>query len=504
MKTELYGFQYDFIQNNGHSIVFTERQGKPLKVEDINSLQRKMIESNTIPHLLPLEVEEIDFRVRVYYNLTAKRMLTPYLKEKSLSMNEYYTLFLTIISTLEDSRLYMLSDQQYVLKEDFIFIGKNVQDLYLTYLPFNDIEGKNESLEDVKALLLNIAGEVQGLMGGAFKHVLHYIKDPNFNLSGLKALIMKLQAAQTQPHAMYAGSEMASALYTHGHSESAPAFNGEHQRSSSASQQAEASSSQSNKQEKATLKGALPPLTSRERTSSILMVVLSLAILWKLYDAFTVPTMLYICSGLSGVVIILWLMYWKVWRPGVKRQEGREDVPRPKGISAGNVPGREPLFAEGVAYSPYSQPPITDFQMSPAFAEHNSTSSPLSKDDTVMLGDASEVLTESREQKTPSTIRPFLEVIREGNQKEKVKLDTDHFVIGRNAEAVQYVENSIGVSRAHIEFVHLDGTYGVKDLGSKNGTQLNEEQLVPYKLYALKDQDKVFIGKVEYIFRMGT
>ncbi|WP_136603837.1 DUF6382 domain-containing protein [Paenibacillus dokdonensis] len=100
---------------------------------------------------------------------------------------------------------------------------------------------------------------------------------------------------------------------------------------------------------------------------------------------------------------------------------------------------------------------------------------------------------------------PVCYLLREGEgetRAERIELRQQHFVIGRSEEVAQYVENSVGASRAHVELSRTeDGGYQIKDLGSKNGTRLLGEMLVPYKEYPLHDGDHFIIVKGAYTFR---
>ena len=46
---------------------------------------------------------------------------------------------------------------------------------------------------------------------------------------------------------------------------------------------------------------------------------------------------------------------------------------------------------------------------------------------------------------------------------------------------VQYVDDSTGVSRAHVELSQSQSGYVIKDLGSVNGTMLQGNLLAPIK-----------------------
>jgi DNA-binding winged helix-turn-helix (wHTH) protein len=50
------------------------------------------------------------------------------------------------------------------------------------------------------------------------------------------------------------------------------------------------------------------------------------------------------------------------------------------------------------------------------------------------------------------------------------------------------------VSRQHVEIVLKDGKYWAKDLGSTNGTMLNDDRIVAGKLYELKHNSRLGLG----------
>jgi pSer/pThr/pTyr-binding forkhead associated (FHA) protein len=50
------------------------------------------------------------------------------------------------------------------------------------------------------------------------------------------------------------------------------------------------------------------------------------------------------------------------------------------------------------------------------------------------------------------------------------------------------------VSRRHVEIVEQDGRYQLRDLGSTNGTVLDDDRILPGKLYDLKHNCKIGLG----------
>ncbi|MEK3733809.1 DUF6382 domain-containing protein [Paenibacillus sp. FSL M8-0334] len=87
---------------------------------------------------------------------------------------------------------------------------------------------------------------------------------------------------------------------------------------------------------------------------------------------------------------------------------------------------------------------------------------------------------------------------------QRIELVQQHFIIGRSPEVAQYVASAPGTSRAHVELSRDQGGYLIKDLGSKNGTVLNGEPMVPYKGYALQEGDTFVIAGGKFSFRVSV
>lgn len=134
MIQEIVGLRYEFVHRHGHYMMLYRDEG--LQPEELSTHQLRMLESNAIPRLLPLEIQEIDFRIHLLYKLTSKRMLTHVLKVEGLTKMQLFKLLYTMVCTISDSGNYMLNEYNYVLKENFIFIGTDFTDIYLTYIPF--------------------------------------------------------------------------------------------------------------------------------------------------------------------------------------------------------------------------------------------------------------------------------------------------------------------------------------------------------------------------------
>lgn len=85
-----------------------------------------------------------------------------------------------------------------------------------------------------------------------------------------------------------------------------------------------------------------------------------------------------------------------------------------------------------------------------------------------------------------------LKVLKGDRSHERVSLDADKIVLGRNPDC-QVVINGTAVSRAHAQILRVDGRYYIEDLHSRNKTLVNGKELAPDTQVLLRDQDCIKI-----------
>ncbi len=90
-----------------------------------------------------------------------------------------------------------------------------------------------------------------------------------------------------------------------------------------------------------------------------------------------------------------------------------------------------------------------------------------------------------------------LRVLSGTHEGKDIVVKQDKFLIGRS-ESCQLRPKSESISRKHCALVQKDGRLLVLDLKSRNGTFVNDKQLVPEKAKILKDGDKLKVGAIEF------
>lgn len=75
------------------------------------------------------------------------------------------------------------------------------------------------------------------------------------------------------------------------------------------------------------------------------------------------------------------------------------------------------------------------------------------------------------------------------------------WVLGRDPRAELHVDQDAAISRRHLRVEFRDGRFVVEDLGSLNGSRVNDRPLQPGKPVALRDGDVLAAGASRFPFR---
>jgi serine phosphatase RsbU (regulator of sigma subunit) len=93
----------------------------------------------------------------------------------------------------------------------------------------------------------------------------------------------------------------------------------------------------------------------------------------------------------------------------------------------------------------------------------------------------------------------YLVVLKGLNAKQSISLDKDRVVMGRNAGCdVVFPANDFAVSREHACILRVQNKFYIEDMGSRNGTYVNNAQVTARQ--PLKDSDKIRICDFLYSF----
>lgn len=536
----MFGLQCDFIQQDGISMLLRSPSG--LTAEQMNMVQVRMLMGSSIGHHLRLMLREVDLQITLEYAVSCRKMLSHLLKSEKLDMTSFYGLLLQIAGAMDEGRLYMLQPELYALHADYIFVEGplNGGKVHLTYVPLQlaELPGAGASLQ---MLIMTLMSAITELAGNGVQRLLKYCGDADFSPAGLKLLLAELLTSQPLAEqrreapavglagpCMHAPSEprepkiggylREETLPRQGKTEAKTErsrtvpMDEEAERPPwlihySLGPEAEASGEATDIEAEDTEEIGSSP----HRTYTLLAGVLAVALLWKfLYFSHPQKLWLIVCAaGSLCIAAACWMIWSNRWRWGSGGTEaddkGEETAGQTFGYDFGST--LEPVKHEASPLERRPGIPLPD--RSVPFPEHK-----LGDTEMGSFGAAfpapSEAATTQLSRGTPEVSSgasarrmPHLERVHadEGGYPEKIEINRPSFIIGRSAEVAQYVENSEGASRVHVEISRGTDGFILKDLDSRNGTIYQGEVMVPYKEYPLTDGAQFSIIKGRYIFR---
>jgi hypothetical protein len=535
----VFGLFYEFKYQHGHLMELFKGEG--LNSKDLSSLQIRMLEANQVPHLLPLAIHEVDSCIRIHYPLSSKRMLSHVLKVEPFTLNHFAKLMYTIVSTLDESKNYMLNEANYVLKDHFIFIGLDWSDVYLTYVPLAMPHDEEDILPTLDKLLKKLS-----------KHVVEAEQQAIQNWIAKSTSLQTLQAYK-EAFLSLMDETLGDRDVTSSHS-----FSDNDKRNNSLVQpsshnqtddvKATASSLPKPRLPKAHLKRdtnltALPSMSSipnlsphphlqnqtnssapsqlpltplhplrlitfktpHQRTKWILIAaqLIFIAFLWQYYLANPSKSTLQIIAGMTLLIgdatfILLYKGIPTIPNMREARQADlavatavQENQPQHITLSSPSSPNSSSTSTTSATSATHANPSDMDNYYR-NLSMQTTMLSPSNANATVFLGKS----------KLPS-VGPRFEFQVEGVSN-SVPITSELFTIGRwdaNAKVDLELE-VVGVSRIHAEIIRTSDRYELRDAGSTNGTFLNDEPLVIYQAYPLKDGDIVRIIRQEMTFRV--
>ncbi|MEG0509564.1 MAG: FHA domain-containing protein, partial [Eubacterium sp.] len=75
------------------------------------------------------------------------------------------------------------------------------------------------------------------------------------------------------------------------------------------------------------------------------------------------------------------------------------------------------------------------------------------------------------------------------------------YLIGRSKRNVDFSINSNSVSRKHCVIEYIDNDFYISDIGSSNGTRVNNVKLINNEKKKLSFDDRIKLGEVVFFFR---
>ncbi|WP_139996346.1 DUF6382 domain-containing protein [Paenibacillus paridis] len=494
-------FRVDFTMNQEHEMTIDREDG--IFRGELDEIELKMLQQERVPNFLPMDWFEMDGKVSFRYKLSGMRMLLHRLQQQPLTMEQYYTLILGVTDALYECKHYMLRPEGCLLDEQYIFIGDDLHQIRLAYVPM-----KGSSFEqalgsgDLLSLIVRFTSYVEQIDGEGLKRVLHHLTAKRWPLAELRTTLLELigekrtkQTALTKQPAwqpeqqpgIIAGQPQLL-------EDEQPAIPPHLSLETNVALARKADPYRPLNSDFADYANILlddeegaDPTDTKKKWITAAGILIAIACVWRfVYLPAGTRQSLLISSGITLLCLALLLFIWRKRGNEDSNSQDRDFSQHQQESGYGTFSAtsmRGTTDAWGAAEA-QKEPPMS--APAPLHVVAANAAAPKGEP-TIFLGRDSL----STEQKSDPEI--WLQRSWEG-QHTKLELNEGFFRIGRMGEQLNYEELAGGVSRLHLEIVRVKGDYKAKDLGSRNGSLLNGQTMIPYKSYKLAIGDIIHLA----------
>jgi hypothetical protein len=462
------------------------QKGNPVLAAALSRLDLRMLERHSIPRILPLDVEEMNAEARLRYRLPVGLPLQSRFQAGGADAKLLMEVLLTIVTTLADSRVYLLDERKYALHPSLILIGESPRDIQMAYLPLRHLEQKPSLRHELYQLTLQLI-EWGHIPLEECSVMVECLKSSLFELEDFKQLLIALQfsPAGQMAASQQAAAEEAYPADTPWHTPPPPSATEELRQRAELQDDGD------------TLR--FEPAQWRLSSAAALRLTLVLMVVaWGAAAVFPSPVVM----GSAGAVTLAGLILY-IWS---KRKEKEELLIEPdeEPDSWTPQPARPFLREQPDDHKEQEPAAARSFQWTEErnrlYRENPALTVLL--EESAQSGPAvppTELLLPETELLAPQAV---LELLENEEVASSLPVSRTRFSFGRSPGEADCVLNASGISRIHGEIRREGELWMLCDLGSKNGTKLNGEPLIPHETYPLKNGDRITAAQTHLIFRI--
>ncbi|MGG4145882.1 DUF6382 domain-containing protein [Paenibacillus algorifonticola] len=527
-------FIVDYAMSRGHELIIDREGG--IRRQELEDVELQMLQGGSIPHMLPIEWFELDGLITFRYRISGKKLLLHRLQIQSLTMEKFYAVLLGIIEALDECRHYMLRPEGCLLEESYLFVGEQLSDIFLVYMPLkpmNSGQAAPNCTHSLLALAIRWSSYIEEINGEEFQHLLRLLSREDATISTIHSQLLEriskmyegtyrlpASASSTSRPNQAGSTSIARNVNIAGNmSPDKPIDHGSSNHYGEADELGR--DSDNIKKSEAYMQESLgnwdieveplpqfsfneeePKPARKGKWLISAMIFVAVACIWRyIYLAAPSSSLLFICLGLSliGVagLLALWLTKSKVAESELVEEESFREVSIEEEFSRSRFRGVNQNGEEGVQHPKSS---IDLEEAVPQFKKIVSSQAPSIRREeaTVLLG---------QHNKKPAADSGFSLQREWEGQRQRLIWEKGRFTIGRIGEQVSYGDEAQGISRLHLECYREDKGCFIKDLGSRNGSMLNGQTMIAYKTYPFSEGDIVQLAGVngpKYELKQGN
>ncbi|OMF38760.1 hypothetical protein BK133_00705 [Paenibacillus sp. FSL H8-0548] len=496
-------FRIDFTMNQEHEMMLDRESG--IYRSELDEIELHMLHSEQIPNFLPIDWFEMDGKVTFRYKLSGMKMLLHRLQQQPLTMEQYYTLILGITDALFECKNYMLRPEGCLLDEQYIFIGEDLHHIRIAYVPMKGgPEDQTIGAGDLLYLIVRFTSYIDHIDGEGLQRVLQPLAAKRWPLAELRAILLELIGTSPVAKPLRVEPEIKEQNLWHRSAQQLQPSSVPSELHYSDSVDYKAELNDQDRSIKA-VEDALyleesdddedEPNTKRKWIMAAGLII-AISCVWRfVYFAMETRQALLISSGLTLLLLSFFLL-------AVRRREIKQGYSKEDDMDWSRQRSIDGLFTEPSNRNVELERNATEPEMYAGALREQGADQPSAPLRVVVSNPVDTkveptMLIGRNTHQPPQAVEAEIWLQRswEG-QLSRLDLEEEFFRIGRMGERLSYEELASGVSRLHLEIENLKGEYRAKDLGSRNGSLLNGQAMIPYKSYKLAIGDIIHLAGV--------
>lgn len=460
--------EYENNPSKNYIVIYAE------SIDCIVDYEVEMINNNPTSGALNIEIRQFNDKIKVLYDVTGKRPIKEYLKERTIRKSEFITILKNMVICLLECKNYFLDEKKFFINLGTIFINEKDLSVNLLYLPFQMDSEENINItyrNIVKSLIIDFVNIEEKASENIIKETLNYLRKDDFTLIGFKNYLQSVEENKINA-APYV--ENRTAGFT--------------------------KNSKLNKQDSSMVNKDFNEMPIDDSTNSVNSNVSKV----KAYDVVTEK------NAESS-------------NNKIEQKNNTRNIKHPKvlyiiiiQLIVAAIMGVEAVVIEDLVIMILAilgvftiDVVLTIFILlknrnkgETAADKRRAKTSFIHKDKGVKKSTPSkrEIVTEmSFETELLDTKTAFL-MSKKAGTVERIFINKDCFKIGRISGVADYISDNKAVGKLHAEIREQNDKYYVVDLNSKNGTFINGQRINSNELYQIRNGDTIVFANSEFTF----
>ena len=461
--------------------------------------QMEMINNDSDNGLIAIEKRQFNESVQLCYNITSVITLENFFRNNVITKNQFLNILKELSLKLIEAEEYYLTNNNYVLDIDKIFIDEKNLKLMFIYIPVEEllISDVNEKFKKlIKDIIVDYAEIEDNGSDNFIQKILNYLKKDNITIKSFFDFFnnsIGYSAENGRPNNFSINTLVKEpvAVKQKNIIESSPEIRATH-----VAPPREVSNNRQPAVNKKAKEKASPKVANQESineeykmifkplniilTILIQVLAVALSIVGFFIEGFDITQKL-------GLVLILAAIDFIIVRSLLDKKKKIKVRVKTKNPSVSKAKSDKKYMknTEDIKSSP-------KVQVKPEISS-NPSSMNLSK---------REISTEvAFETELLDLNKPYL-LSNKAGVMEKIYISKDNFFLGRLSSEVDYTIANKAVGKVHAELRKSGNEYFITDLNSKNGTFINNQRLNSGTPYVLKENDQVTLADSVYVFKL--